>query len=597
MIQTKNMLKVIRSLIIIGIFHLLITSTVFGEGTFTSHSYGGKTYKLYVPSSYHTSEPFSLVVMLHGCTQDANQFAAGTEMNTIAERESFIVLYPEQTSSANSSRCWNWFETGHQARGSGEPAVIAGMVQQVKNNFAIDSDNVFVTGLSAGGAMSVIMGATYPDVFSAIGVAAGLEYKAATNSIQAFTAMSSGGPNPKTQGTLAYNAMGQYKQVMPTIVFHGTSDYTVQPINGDQVISQWAKTNDLAYGGVENTYINDTPNQTKQGQVSGGRSYTNYIYQDKYGITILEKYLVNGMGHAWSGGSTQGSYTDPNGPNASELMWQFFMQERGEQDPNEDDPGEGAPPMTTASPKGGTYTSPVSVTLQTNREAKTYYTVDGTTPDENSPVYSEPIFIENSSTLRFYSVDSNGLSEELRSEDYMITEAANEVILSSIAQEDGFVGRFSADGLSTSILKVGDKGMYNTDTYRTILSFDTSSLSSTHTIKGAKLRVYRKALQGNVQTMDVDMKVNAFGTSSSLESIDYSSAATYSNLLTAQVPSQDHQFVDFELPSHVLKEIASNNKLQFRIKSATTASFTSNVLEIHGGEHADYAPQLIVIKD
>ncbi|MHC5549354.1 CE1 family esterase, partial [Bacillus subtilis] len=172
--------------------------------------------------------------------------------------------------------------------------------------------------------MSVIMGATYPDIFAAISVGAGLEYKAATNVTGVYTAMSSGGPNPIQQGDLAYSAMGDHKRVVPVILFHGTADYTVAPINAHQILSQCAQTNDRASDGLDNNNIDDMADQTATGTVSGGRSYTQYIYKDTAEKTVMEKYMIEGMGHAWSGGSTSGSYTDPKGPNATKLSWNFF---------------------------------------------------------------------------------------------------------------------------------------------------------------------------------------------------------------------------------------------------------------------------------
>ncbi|WP_216828375.1 extracellular catalytic domain type 1 short-chain-length polyhydroxyalkanoate depolymerase [Alkalihalobacterium elongatum] len=570
---------------------LMFSSNVFASGSFTSHSFGGKTYKLYVPSAYNSSTPTSLMVMLHGCTQDANQFAAGTEMNVLAEEQGFIVLYPEQTSSANSSKCWNWFETAHQSRGSGEPAVIAGMVEQIINSYSIDLSKVYVAGLSAGGAMSVIMGATYPDIFSGIGVGAGLEYKAATNSLQAWTAMSSGGPDPIQQGRLAYQAMGQQAKVLPTIVFHGNSDFTVQSINSYQVITQWAKTNDLAYDGQENTYFYNQATEEIQGQVPGGRSYTRSIYRDHLGNRLMEKYIVDGMGHAWSGGSSMGSYTDPNGPRASELIWEFFNSNSHEEEPGEDD----IPLVTTADPVGGTYSEPVSINLHTNREATTYYTLDGTPPNENSDIYYIPIVISESTTLKFFSVDTEGEIEDVKTESYNINgESTNTSILTSINEEDGFVGRFSADGLSTAILKVGDKGMFNTDTYRTILSFNTSSLDSNDIITGAVLRIYRKSLTGNVGSLEIDLKSGYFGSSPTLEQADYSAQATANSITTVQVPATDQQYVDIEIPSNYLVHLNKSGKIQIRIKASTTASFTNNTLEIYGSSNQDLAPQLIL---
>ncbi|MGH2543086.1 MAG: extracellular catalytic domain type 1 short-chain-length polyhydroxyalkanoate depolymerase, partial [Ardenticatenaceae bacterium] len=179
-------------------------------GTFLTESYNGRLYKVYLPTGYQPGTPAPLVVMLHGCTQDPDQFAAGTEMNSYAEQHTFIVVYPDQPASANSSKCWNWFEPAHQSRGGGEPATIVEIVNEVKSDYTIDENRVYVAGLSAGAAMSVILGATYPDEFAALGVSAGLEYKAATSLVGAFTALTIGGPDPVAQGNAAYSAMGEY---------------------------------------------------------------------------------------------------------------------------------------------------------------------------------------------------------------------------------------------------------------------------------------------------------------------------------------------------------------------------------------------------
>lgn len=296
------------------------------QGSFTRYSYGsGFSFKVYVPSTY-TGSPVPLMVMLHGCTQNADDFAAGTRMNELAEEKNFLVLYPEMNPAANVNRCWNWFYDYNQHRGSGEPAVIKGMVDWVKANYAIDANRVYVAGLSAGGAMSVIMGATYPDVFRAVGVHSGLEYDAADSATAAVMAMQYGGPDPNLQGYKAYLEMGGYKRRVPVIVFHGTNDTTVYPINGHQVLSQWAQTNDYVDDGADNQSVDDTADHTVRGSANG-RSYTQYVYVDNNGKVLLEKWIVDGLGHAWSGGSTNGSYTDPKGPDASRVMWEFFSRQ------------------------------------------------------------------------------------------------------------------------------------------------------------------------------------------------------------------------------------------------------------------------------
>jgi len=296
------------------------------SSSFNTHVYNNRDYKLYVPSDIELVEALPLVVMLHGCTQNPDTFANATRMNEIAEKDKFLVLYPKQSSLANLKSCWNWFSTTHQSRGQGEPALIVGMVDDVKEKYQIDNNQVYVAGFSAGGAMSVILGVTYPDVFKAVGVGAGLEYKAVTNAINAADVMKTGGPNPFEQGVLAYQAMIEKNHIVPIIVFHGSLDPIVVVENGNQIISQWATTLDLVDDGQTNGSIDDVADEviTKQVPSKAGKEYTQYIYHDQFGNIIMEKYLINKMSHAWSGGPN-GSYTDPNGPDQSLIFVEFFM--------------------------------------------------------------------------------------------------------------------------------------------------------------------------------------------------------------------------------------------------------------------------------
>ena len=292
--------------------------------SFLDGSYNGRNYKLYVPSGY-ASAPIPLVVMLHGCTQTPADFAAGTQMNTLAENQTFFALYPEQSSSANANECWNWFQPASQVRGSGEPAEIVGMLDHVAASYQIDTARVYAVGLSAGGAMVSILGATYPDRFAAITIASGLEYKAATTLSAAFTAESSGGPSPTTEGNAAYMAMGAFARAVRVLVIYGTSDDTVAPVNGDQVLSQWAQTDDSASDGVDDGNIDDTADATDSLSVTGGHAATRTSYKDSTtGDVVLQKIVVTGMGHAWSGGSSASSYTDSAGPDATTLSWAFL---------------------------------------------------------------------------------------------------------------------------------------------------------------------------------------------------------------------------------------------------------------------------------
>ncbi len=296
----------------------------FLAGTF-SNGAGSRPYKLYIPPGYSPDAPAPLLVALHGCTQDPDNFATGTRFNALADRDTFLVLYPQQTRAHQPRKCWAWYDPASQERGSGEPAILAGMVDDVRSRYAIDANRIFIAGMSAGAAMAVIMGACYPDYFAAVGVHSGLEYRAARDLVSAAAAQISGGPDPDTQGRLAYLSAGEAARVLPVIVFQGNSDYRVSPINGDQVIQQFARTNDYADDGVANNSIVAIPDHIQTGLVPDGYAYAIYTYTYRNQV-LMQLYNVDGLGHAWSGGSMAppATFTDPKGPDASSIMWDFF---------------------------------------------------------------------------------------------------------------------------------------------------------------------------------------------------------------------------------------------------------------------------------
>jgi poly(hydroxyalkanoate) depolymerase family esterase len=278
--------------------------------SFATHAFrneaGSRSYKLYVPATRRAA-PAALVVMLHGCTQSPDDFALGTRMNGLAEEHGFLVAYPAQPPSANAQKCWNWFSPGDQQRGQGEPALIAGITRQVIAERQLDPRRAYVAGLSAGGAAAAIMGLAYPDLYAAVGVHSGLACGAAGDIPSAFAAMRQGaaGAPPRPAGARGF---------VPTIVFHADRDGTVHPRNGDQVMAQIAA-----------AAPPDLRRQEERGQVPGGHAYSRTQHLDAAGRAVLEQWLVHGGGHAWSGGSPEGSYTDPRGPDASRAMVRFFL--------------------------------------------------------------------------------------------------------------------------------------------------------------------------------------------------------------------------------------------------------------------------------
>src|SRR5205085_1353386 len=200
--------------------------TKFIEGSF-SNAAGSRAYKLFIPSGYQ-GQPLPLIVMLHGCTQSPDDFAAGTRMNFIAEEQRCLVLYPEQRRDANQAKCWNWFRAADQQRGKGEPSLISGITRQVMRDYSVDPQRVYVAGLSAGAAAAAVMGATYKDLYAAIGIHSGLACGAAVDLPSAYVAMRQG-------GGFDHRVIQGNEPPVPTIIFHGDRDATVHPKNGDQI--------------------------------------------------------------------------------------------------------------------------------------------------------------------------------------------------------------------------------------------------------------------------------------------------------------------------------------------------------------------------
>lgn len=273
-----------------------------------SFTHQGRTlaYKLYVPPQAAAATPRPLLLMLHGCGQNPDDFAAGTRMNQLARAAGMLVLYPEQTPHANAQQCWNWFKTQHQQRGRGEPALLAALTRAVMAEHAVDSTRVYVAGLSAGGAMADILARTHPELFAAVGVHSGLPAGAAADLPSALAAMRSGA------------APGQIGPALrPVIVFHGDADGTVHPANGQAIVAAARQAQSLSGAPL-----------VQHGQAPNGQRYTQTQHRRPDGASAIEHWQLHGAGHAWSGGSAAGSYTAPGGVDASAEMLRFLLSHR-----------------------------------------------------------------------------------------------------------------------------------------------------------------------------------------------------------------------------------------------------------------------------
>jgi poly(hydroxyalkanoate) depolymerase family esterase len=272
-------------------------------------STGSRAYRHYVPASAQEGVA-GIVLMLHGCTQTPEDFATGTDMNALAEKHRLVVIYPEQARGANMQTCWNWFSKGDQRRDRGEPEILAGITRKAMEEHGIPPERVFVAGLSAGAAMAVILGETYPDLFAAVGAHSGLPFGAAHDLPTAFAAMA---------GDLQHASTAADSRRAPrTIVFHGTTDRTVHPANGVEIARR--------AGRAPGTQVVETVQSGER----NGRRFQLMQCRDAGGYVIAEHWQIDALGHAWSGGNGAGSYADPSGPDASAEMIRFFLDPTAE---------------------------------------------------------------------------------------------------------------------------------------------------------------------------------------------------------------------------------------------------------------------------
>ncbi len=292
-------------------FQSLLLRRAAGDLTSGTHTHANQTrrYKLYVPAAA-ADQALPLVIMLHGCSQSADDFATGTGMNRRAREDGFFALYPQQSHEANSTGCWNWFLPEHQQHGSGEPALLASLTLAVIEQYDIDPRRVFIAGMSAGGVMATLTAQAYPELFTAVGVHSGLPIGSVSNMDEAMRVMNHGNTNTSP----AADALPSHRAPKPIIVFHGDQDDMVHRSNGEQLVQE-------VLGNTRHHV------QVEPGTSGNGRRYARHIYIDAHHKVLAEYWLVHGTGHAWSGGSPSGSYTDRHGPDATGEMLRFFFDQ------------------------------------------------------------------------------------------------------------------------------------------------------------------------------------------------------------------------------------------------------------------------------
>jgi poly(hydroxyalkanoate) depolymerase family esterase len=267
---------------------------------------GSRSYQIYLPAG---RPPEGLVLMLHGCAQTPDDFAVGTRINALAEKHGLAIAYPAQTRGHNRASCWNWFKPAHQSRGFGEPAILASLTRKLMREFSLDRDAVFVAGLSAGGAMAAILADVYPDIFSAAGIHSGMPRGAARGVVSAISAMRKGSVSAGMMPTIAPGSLPVRR-----IVFQGDADRTVHPSNAATIVAAAVGTDAV-------------PSRIGKRTVRG-RGYARSDYAGPDGGVLLELWMIEGSGHAWSGGRKAGSFTDSKGPDASVQMIRFFLADR-----------------------------------------------------------------------------------------------------------------------------------------------------------------------------------------------------------------------------------------------------------------------------
>jgi poly(hydroxyalkanoate) depolymerase family esterase len=286
-------------------------------------------YIVYVPTTYDRMRPAPLVVMTHGCQTTADQQMRANLYNRVAEREHFVVLYPDVDAIAAqqpgpTARCWRFPVPASWHRDSGDAAAIAGMTRAVMVRWRIDSERVYMVGMSAGAFMTSIMAAAYPDLYAAVAINAGGAYADPECLVG----------NPVTtpvevSAQLAYDEMGSRARVVPRLVTGGDADQGIAPPCADKALAQGLRTNNLVISGSQDGPIPLRPSSVREEPKPGGYASTVSTYRDPAGCIVGERWLIHGMNHFWPGGSSDpklADFTDPKGPNGAEISWRFLAR-------------------------------------------------------------------------------------------------------------------------------------------------------------------------------------------------------------------------------------------------------------------------------
>ena len=285
---------------------------------------GRRPYLLYLPRNYSAAKALPMIVMMHGCKQDAHIFAAATRMNGLADRDEFIVLYPEQRRLANIHRCWNWFSRSAQD-GAGEAAILCDMIRSLANEYHADPARIYIAGLSAGAAMATNLAISHPDLFAGCAIHSGLMFRAATSTSGALNAMRYGSRlDPQEIAKSAFATIRGKSDAIPALVIHGDQDRVVHPANADQAVAMFGALNESLATEVDGQ-AESLQRRPGANRSAGGYGYetVNYYRGERL---LISKVMISGMGHAWSGGDSDYPYNDEAGPSASELICDFFAE-------------------------------------------------------------------------------------------------------------------------------------------------------------------------------------------------------------------------------------------------------------------------------